>query len=83
MVEVRFTSQAQKNYDKLPEKSIRKRIIQAIRKLAQKPQSGKKLQGKLEGTYSLRVWPYRILYEFTGEKNILITDIGHRKDIYK
>lgn len=83
MVEVRFTSQAQKTFDKLREKSIRKRTVQAIRKLAQNPQSGKKLQGKLEGTYSLRVWPYRILYEFTKNKHILITDIGHRKDVYR
>lgn len=82
-MQVYFTAQSRKIFENIREKKTKDKITQALLKLSQNPHAGKKLHGKLEGTYSLRIWPYRILYEFTKEKNIMITDIGHRKEIYR
>lgn len=43
--------------------------------------SGKKLQGKLKGLYSVRVWPFRIIYiVFKKEQDVLVISIRHRQD---
>lgn len=83
MAQVYFSKESRKIFDKLKDKKLKLRITQAIQKLSHNPSAGKKLQGRLEGTYSIRVWPFRILYEFTKNKDIIITDIGHRKDVYR
>jgi len=83
VTQVYFSREARKIFDKLKDKKLKVRITQAIKKLSPDHKVGTKLQGKLERTYSIRVWPYRILYEFTKEKGIIITDIGHRKVIYR
>lgn len=82
MSQIRFTAESRKSFEKLRDRKLQSRITQALQKLSQSPFSGKKLQGRLKDTYSLRVWPYRILYEFDKEKDIIITDIRHRKDVY-
>jgi mRNA interferase RelE/StbE len=47
------------------------------------PFSGKKLSGKHKGEYSVRVWPYRIIYRIEKQELIIIViDVGHRKEIY-
>lgn len=48
------------------------------------PYRGKKLHGKYEGYYSVRAWPYRIIYEiFELEVVVVVIKIGHRKDVYR
>lgn len=83
MSQIRFTAESRKSFEKLRDRKLQSRITQALQKLSKNPLSGKKLQGRLKGTYSLRVWPYRILYELDKDKDIIITDIRHRKDVYK
>lgn len=83
MAKVYFTAQSRRLFDNIREERIKDKITQSLQKLAQNPYTGKKLKGKLQGTYSLRIWPYRILYEITKTKNIILTDIGYRKEIYK
>ena len=83
MTKVYFTPNTQKILSKLKDKKLEKRILQAKSKLEQNPLAGKKLTGKLEGQYSLRIWPYRIVYFISQEKDIFITDIRHRKDVYR
>ncbi len=83
MSQVYFSDQSRKIFGKIKEEKLKNKITQALRKLSQDPYLDKKLQGILEGTYSIKVWPYRILYEFTEKKDLIITDIGNRKDIYR
>jgi len=83
VAKVYFTAQSRRLFDNIREERIKDKITQSLQKLAQNPYTGKKLKGKLQGTYSLRIWPYRILYEITKTKNIILTDIGYRKEIYK
>ena len=73
----------QKQLDDLPQKQ-RKRLISAIRLLADEPRpSGvKKLKG-YEKTYRIRVGDYRVIYNIEDqEKLILILSSIHRKDAY-
>lgn len=74
---------AEKALDKLPE-IYRLRIRQTFRNILLDPFSGKKLSGKKDGLYSVRVWPYRIIYSVEKrELVIIIIDVGHRQGAYK
>ena len=65
------------------DKKYRKRIIVALIKLEETPYIGKALRGELKGLYSLKVWPYRIIYKTYNNKLIVyVIDIGHRQGIY-
>ncbi len=74
---------AQKAALALPKKD-QQRVAEAITSLGSDPFKGKQLHGDQEGRWSLRVWPYRIIY--TIEKAIVtvtVVKIGHRKDVYR
>lgn len=83
MAKVYFTPNTQKILHKLKDEKLERKIMDAKSKLEQNPIAGKKLTGKLEGQYSLRIWPYRIIYFINHKKDVIITDIGHRKDVYR
>lgn len=56
-------------------------VLEAILK---NPFSGKKLSGELPNQYSMRAWPFRIVYEIRkNELIILVLRIRHRKDAYR
>lgn len=80
---IRYTEKALKTLRKI-EKNWQIRIMKAIDGLAKNPYRGKKLQGELQGLFSLRVWPYRVIYLIEKQKvTVVILDIGHRQNIYK
>jgi len=59
-------------------------MIQAIDELAEdpRPRNSRKLRGK-EG-WRIRVGDYRAIYEIDDEaREVLILDIGHRRNIYR
>ena len=65
-------------------KSEQVKIRKKLNVLEQNPHSGKKLTGELKGIYSLKVWPYRIIYEINVlEKRIEVQKIAHRQGAYK
>lgn len=76
-------SRAEKELDKIP-KTYHGKIIKALRSLTEDPFQGKKLDGELKGMYSIRVWPYRIIYEIRKkELYVIIVHVGHRQGVYK
>ena len=82
MVEIRLTPQAAKQFEKLP-KLAKKKVEKALLRLEQNPQAGKALRGELEGSFSLRAWPYRIIYQFLKkEKIVWIVSVIHRQSAY-
>ena len=82
-MKLEFTEASQKQFQKLPQNQVKK-IAKKIKNLQQNPLLGKKLQGQLKNCYSLRAWPYRIIYQLNpSEKRIIITDISHRQSAYK
>ena len=74
---------ARKNLKKIDER-YRKRILIALIELGKNPYLGKPLNGDLEGKFSFRIWPYRIIYQIhQKELIILIIHISHRQGAYK
>ena len=72
---------ARKNLDKLSE-NYRARIRQTLRDVCTSPFSSKSLSGNRKGQYSVRVWPYRIIYIIKKtELIVLVVDIDHRGHI--
>lgn len=79
---LRYRPRAEKDLAKLPTKD-RLRVTLAISALSLNPFIGKKLDGKYTGFYSLRVWPYRIIYYvYKKELLVLVIRIGHRQGVY-
>lgn len=82
MYHIILKSKAERQFKKLP-KRMKTTMARAIDSLSLDPYVGKKLQGKLTGFWSLRIWPYRIIYSI--EKKIVtvtIVTIRQRKDVY-
>jgi len=78
-----LSKNAVKQYKHLPI-SDQKKIHKKLLILQQNPYAGKKLSGELEGILSLRVWPFRIIYEINKKKKIIaIHKIAHRQGVYK
>lgn len=83
MYHVLIPHYVQKKLQKIP-RTWQVRIIKKLEYLAIDPYQGKKLQGEHEGKYSVRIWPYRVLYSIdSGMLIIQVLDLGHRKDIYR
>lgn len=79
---LKIKSKARKNLSNIQE-DYRSRIIAALDEIVLNPFAGKKLSGKRNGQYSVRVWPYRIIYIVKKmELLVLIIDIDHRQGIY-
>lgn len=83
MSKVFFTPNSSKIYQKLKDKKLKSKITNAKELLEASPYAGKKLKGELLGQYTLRIWPYRIVYFVDKDRNVIITDIRHRKDVYR
>jgi mRNA interferase RelE/StbE len=83
MYRILFSKTAAKDIDKIDRKN-KPHIFAALFDLRKDPYSGKKLKGKFQDCYSLRVGFYRIIYKiYKKELNILVIRIGHRQGIYK
>ena len=83
MYQIVLKKAAQKSFKKI-DKRYKKRIMQTIFALADNSQTGKQLEGSLQGFYSVRVWPYRIVYKiYRQDLVILIVEIAHRQGVYK
>lgn len=81
---IKLTKRAVKDFDKI--ERAQPRLFQALVKkidvLANQPTLGKPLVGPLKGKWSLRVGDYRILYEFSENRLVILT-INHRREVYK
>jgi len=81
--QIRIDPKAEKELLKINNKDQNK-ILVAMGELQKNPYLGKKLKGVFQGTFCLRAWPYRIIYEiFKQELIIVIIRVGHRKDVYR
>ena len=81
--QVKIQKSAEKQLAKIPA-IYQDKFLRIFRSLAGDPFQGKKLEGELRGKYSVRVWPYRIIYQiYKKELIVLIIDIGHRQGVYK
>lgn len=78
-----LSKNAQKEYEHLP-KSVQTKIRKKLKPLETNPYYAKRLTGEFKGVCSLRVWPYRILYEVNpAKKRVEVLKIAHRQGVYK
>lgn len=82
MVRVILKRKAEKALLKLPKREQDK-IRKKLHDLAESPLIGKPLRGEYQGCYSLRAWPYRILYRFCDDIGVEVFSIAHRQGAYK
>lgn len=81
-MEIIFSEQFRKDYKRIKDESLRKRILKAIKKVSELPDSGKPLRHKLRGHRRLAVKPFRIIYRIE-KKRVIINCFEHRKKAYK
>jgi mRNA-degrading endonuclease RelE of RelBE toxin-antitoxin system len=78
-----ISPKARKQVNKLPARETTK-VLRKLHELENNPYAGKLLTGKLDMCYSLRAWPYRIIYQIYTEQNtVLINAVEHRQGVYK
>lgn len=64
--------------------SDRRRIVEAIDRLAYEPSAGSVLKGEFGGLRRLRVGRYRVIYETSHEElTVLVVRIGNRGKVYR
>lgn len=57
------------------------RILREVQILAADPHAGKLLRGRWQGTRSLRIGAYRVIY-LVSEDTVVLLTVGHRKGVY-
>jgi len=83
MYQIILSRKAEEDLGKI-NKKYKSHIFAALFDLRKNPYSGKRLKGKFQDYYSLRVGPYRIIYKIYKRKiNILIIRIGQRQGVYR
>ena len=81
--EVRIEPSAEKGLNKI-DKKYKSKILLNLNQLSINPYIGKKLTGQYEGLFSLRVWPYRIIYKiYKKYLLVVVIKIAHRQGVYK
>jgi mRNA-degrading endonuclease RelE of RelBE toxin-antitoxin system len=81
----RFTATARRDLDKLPPRVLSAVITFAFGDLARQPRRvGKPLSRELEGQYSARRGPYRLLYRIDDTAaTIWVHRVEHRSNVYR
>lgn len=85
MLSVKLSNSSEKFISKC-EKEMQERILKKIRSLKENPFPGecRRVQGKEEKVFRVRIGKYRILYEIIDEENlIIISNIGKRENVYE
>lgn len=79
---LKIEPKAEKQLNNIPE-PYHSKILVSLASIALNPWVGKKLKGKYAGSYSLKAWPYRIIYDiYKNNLLILVIKIKHRGGAY-
>jgi mRNA interferase RelE/StbE len=83
LYQVKLAPKAEKELNNLNH-SEKSKVLKQLVYLTANPFLGKKLKGEWSDFYSLRSWPYRIIYQiYKHELIIMVVAIGHRQGVYK
>jgi mRNA interferase RelE/StbE len=83
---IKLSRQAERSLGKLArsQPAMARHVAHAIDHLAEEPHAGIPLRGDLKGCYKYRVGTYRIIYQIVHHVlQVIILDVGHRKEIYR
>jgi len=79
---IRFTPRFERDFDRLS-RDVKRRIIEKIEDLKERPHAFKRLHGKLKGLYALRIGEYRVIYLINDEhQEVILISVAHRRRIY-
>ena len=78
--ELVFTKEFQKRLKRL-DRQTQIRILRELKILEDKPFANKQLVGRLSELKSFRIGDYRVIYQ-VSEHKILVITFGHRKKVY-
>lgn len=80
-MQIKYTDEFKKSLKKVRDKGLQEKIKKMVEKIIENPYVGKPLQYELAGMRSVRVPPFRILYEYFDDHLILHT-FEHRDSVY-
>ena len=61
----------------------KERIIAVLASIVLNPYMGKKLKGEYDGSYSVKVWPYRVIYDVCKHQLLVVViKVKHRGGVY-
>lgn len=82
LYEIIYTRRAVKDLSKLDSETT-ERIREALERYVKTPLDyAKKMVDPALGTYRFRIGEYRVIFDFEGDK-LVILRIGHRREIYR
>lgn len=82
-MQIYYSKNVLRQLKKLPRSELKK-VVRQMERLMLSPFAGKKLEGELTNSYSLKAWPYRIIYSINKQKKaVFIKTIEHRQGVYK
>lgn len=78
------TSPTRRQFDRLPI-NVAAAVLETLDAIGENPKRlGKRLALELEGCWSARRGPYRIIYELIEDEHLVrVIAIGHRRDVYR
>jgi mRNA-degrading endonuclease RelE of RelBE toxin-antitoxin system len=82
-----FTVEFEKNFDKLKDKTVQRRILKKVMDLKEEPEQGKMLVGlqddKYGHFYRIRIGKHRVVYAINHETDeVYLITVGPRENIY-
>ena len=81
-MKVIYTERFKRDLQKIKDNNVRERVIKFVQKLIDNPNIGKPLKYDLVGLRSVRVSPFRIVYEMKDD-TLVLHKFQHRKIVYK
>jgi len=78
---IAYTHEFRRGIRKVRDKAMQVKVKKIMEKIINNPDAGKPLRYELAGLRSVRVPPFRILYELSGDRLIFHT-FEHRDTVY-
>jgi addiction module RelE/StbE family toxin len=80
VVEVIFDLYFKKDFKKIKDNSIKKKIIKQISKIRNNPKIGKPMRFSRQGTRELYIPPFRLSYRIQEDNTIYILALYHKDE---
>jgi mRNA-degrading endonuclease RelE of RelBE toxin-antitoxin system len=81
MVEIRFDKKFTVLFSKIKDSSLRKKIMNQIKKVSKNPEAGKPMRHVRKGTRELYIKPFRLSYYYLKNENVVyVLDLYHKKE---
>lgn len=79
---VERTEEFRRDTSKVRDRLVQRRVEKMVHRILINPEVGKPLSHELKGLRSLRVPPFRLVYEVRGER-VILHKFQHRKEVYR